>query len=347
MDASGKIRLAILGCGAITRCAHLPVTVAHPEVRLTALVDSDLKRAEALANAFRVECKLVRDAREILPDVDAVINALPNHLHVSVSLQALHAGVHVLCEKPLALTVAEARTCCEAAAERGVVLAVGMNRRFEASTLSLNLVLHEGLIDRVQEYNWEYGAPYEWNSASGFYFTRAQAGGGVLLDYGVHMLDNLVYWFGPVTRFDYQDDNLGSGIEANAILALQHSGEHGEVSGRVRLSRTYLLSNRLVVRGAKARAEITLEDPSAVVLYRQIQGHEMSMTIQPEGNGTRQTVTSFSRQLDNFVQSIKGRQKPMVDGWQALSITELVESCYQQARRLPEPWSELGQTIAR
>ena len=345
-SAQDPVRLAILGCGAITRCAHLPVIAAHPQVRLVALVDADEERARALASLHGPKYKVARNHREVLPEVDAVINALPNHLHVPVSMECLRAGVHVLCEKPLAATAAEARVCCELARERGLVLAVGMNRRFEASVDLLSLALTEGLLGQLPEYDWQYGSPYEWNTASGFYFSRSEAGGGVLLAYGVHMLDSLMHWFGPVTDFDYQDDNLGSGIEANVIMALRHSGKFGEVQGQVRLSRTFKLRNTLVVRGGAARAEITLEDPSALVLYRSLGGQEVSMTLRMPGRATAPGLASFHRQLENFVESIKATTKPRVDGWQALAVTELVQRCYERARRLPEPWSEAPTTVA-
>jgi len=340
-----RIRLAILGCGAITRSAHLPAVLAHPGVRVVALVDSDLQRARALAMTHRLECKSICDHRELLSEVDAVINALPNHLHAPVNLEFLRKGIHVLCEKPVALTIAEARACCEAADERKLVFAVGMNRRFEPSSLILRSVLDESLLGDLQGYDWEYGAPYDWETASGFYFARAQAGGGVLLDYGVHLLDRLLAWFGPVTLFDYQDDNRGGGIEANAILGLRHSGPFGDIAGRIRLSRTCTLQNGLLVRGKQGCAEISVEDESAVTLYRQIAGQEVSMVVRLARNTG--PSGSFLRQLDNFVQAIKGAQKLVADGWQAVAVIELVQHCYEQARRLPEPWSEIPETTAR
>src|SRR5579872_5986637 len=124
------IRLAILGCGAITRSEHIPAVCSHPGVQLVALVDRDLSQADALIRNHGLTCKAVADYREVLAEVDAVLNALPNHLHVSSNMDCLRAGVHVLCEKPLAITAAEARSCAEFAEKKKLVLAVAMNRRF-------------------------------------------------------------------------------------------------------------------------------------------------------------------------------------------------------------------------
>src|ERR1700730_1344445 len=120
------IRLAILGCGAITRSEHIPAVSAHPGVHLAALVDTDLPRANALIQNRGLSCKAVADYREVLGQVDAVINALPNHLHVSTNMDCLRAGVHVLCEKPLAITAAGARSRTGFAGEKKLVPAGGM-----------------------------------------------------------------------------------------------------------------------------------------------------------------------------------------------------------------------------
>src|ERR1700686_4479712 len=264
------IRLAILGCGAITRSEHIPAVSAHPGVHLMALVDTDLARANALIQNRGLSCKAVADYREVLGQGDAVINALPNHLHVSSNMDCLRAGVHVLCEKPLAITAAEARSCTEFAEEKKLVLAVGMNRRFAASHPLFKSIIEEGLLGSIQDYDFQSGGAFYWRSASGFYFDRAKAGGGALVDFGVHMLDSVIDWFGPVTAFDYQDDDWGSGIEANLFLDVKHTGPVGDVPGHLRLSRTFQLKNRLLVRGTNANAEISVQDPEVVVIHRAI-----------------------------------------------------------------------------
>ncbi len=335
-----KVRLAILGCGAITRSSHLPAAVAHPEVELVALVDSDAKRAAALAQAHSLKCKVTTDYREVLPHLDAIINALPNHLHAPITLEALNAGVHVLCEKPLATSSRDARTCCEAAGAKGIILCVGMNRRFHPQQTLLKLTLEAGTLGTVQSYDSQYGGPYDWDTASGFYFSKAQAGGGVLIDYGVHMLDSLIDWFGPVTSFDYQDDDWGGGIEANLLLTLTHEGPLGVVTGHARMSRTYTLANRLLVRGTACAAEAPFTDPKIVILQQQLLGKEIDSTLRLNADDQH---TAFYRQLDNFVQSIRGRETPRVDGRQAVAVLELIESCYAQRKRIPEPWSEVAE----
>ena len=327
-----KIRIAILGCGAITRSAHLQTVLLHPDVEAVAVIIG-LRRVEVGA-----KCQIVADYHSVLGDVDAIINALPNNTHAVVNQEALSSGVHVLCEKPLATTTADALASCELAQKKNRLLGVGMNRRFADSHTLLRLTLEQGLLGAVDGYDWEWGGSFDWRANSGFYFSRGLAGGGALIDLGVHLLDSVVDWFGPVFSFDYQDDDWGSGIEANAILDLQHNGPYGIVKGRVRVSRTYTLKNRFLLRGSDAAAEIPVADPEVLILHRALAGTAVSQSLRLQNSSSS---NSYAKQLDNFVQSIRGRQSLRVDGWQGLRVIELVEACYSHKRRIAEPWSEL------
>lgn len=135
------IRLGILGRGAITEIQYLPAALEEPNVRIAALVDLNANRAKALRDSHRLDCEVATDYRTVLGDVDAVINALPNHRHACVNMEALQAGVAVLCEKPLATQVTAARACCQEVSRRALPLAVSMPLRFFPSTELVDLVL--------------------------------------------------------------------------------------------------------------------------------------------------------------------------------------------------------------
>ena len=333
------IRMAVLGCGTIVKSQHLPAIMVHPHIRLAALCDVDGDRAATVARNAQIQCKCSSDYRSVLGEVDAILNALPNHLHAPVTLEALQAGVHVLCEKPLAIHSADARACAQAAIEKKLVLAVGMNRRFQDNHRLLRAILDEHTLGDLQNYDWQVGGPYDWNAASTFYFSKEQAGGGALIDYGVHLLDSLMDWFGPVQNFQYEDDDWGGGIEANVRLNLQHVGPYGAVNGEVRISRTYTLANRLLVRGSKAVAELPLSVPEAVFLHRELHGQSVIDKLTFPAEPTLSS-SSFYRQMDNFLRSIEGVERPVIDGFHAAAVLELIESCYAQRKRMPEPWSE-------
>jgi predicted dehydrogenase len=194
-------------------------------------------------------------------------------------------------------------------------------------------MLREKQLGRIQDYDWELGTAWSWPAASGFYFSREQAGGGVLIDMGVHVLDALFQWFGPAIRFEYQDDDWGSGIEANCILRLRHQGSFGEVDGCVRLSRTYNLRNSLVIHAEKCQVTIQEEHPEELILEKAAQDLE---AVLPREVPTPESP--FYRQLDNFVESIRGTETPLVNGRHALAVIEFIERCYATAQRIAEPW---------
>lgn len=334
-----KLRVGFLGCGTITRTQHLPAATIHPAVEVSALVDADQSRAGELASRFGLQCVISGDYRATLSHVDAVVNALPNALHSATTLELLRAGKHVLCEKPLAITSANARSITALAAEKGLILAVGMNRRFEPSHHLLRCVLRDQqLLGRVTSYDWQYGSVFDWHSASAFYFSREMAGGGVLIDFGVHLLDSVIDWFGPVSDVEYHDDDWGSGVEANCILKLHHEAPSGRIQGCLQLSRTLTLRNCLRVEGTNAAAEIRVGETDRIFLRRVVGGERVSDALSLETDSGK---SSFYRQLDNFVQSIQNSRPPEVDGTQAVRVLELIERCYNHRRRLPEPWSEL------
>lgn len=333
-----KLRLALLGCGEITKTQHLPAALSHPQVEVVALVDSKLESAQGVARDFHLNCSCVREIGSVLEIADAVINALPNALHARTTLEILAHGKHVLCEKPLATTSSDARECAELAVRNNLVLAVGMNRRFDSSHQVLHYLLREQQLGELQSYDWQYGGEFEWKSSSGFYFSRELAGGGVLMDFGVHLLDSLTDWFGPVTSVQYQDDDWGGGIEANCILNLEHQGTWGTVTGRVQLSRTVQLRNRLLVHGGSRDAEVRVGETDAVLVHRQLGDRKIVETVRFDGSTSN---SSFLKQLDEFVKSIRGEGHPSVGGEQAACILELIEWCYAHRTRIPEPWSEV------
>jgi len=300
------------------------------------LVDSHVERAEALRRIHGLDAKTDREPGAVLGQADAVINALPNHLHTPVNCELLAAGIHVLCEKPLAASVADARLSCDAAERGKAVLAVAMPWRFQDGCRLLERALQQGVLGRIESYEWEHGTAYEWPTASGFYFSKEQAGGGILLDEGVHFLDCLLQWFGPVTSFLYEDDDWGGGIEANAVLQLEHDGPRGRVRGRLRLSRMYELKNRLLVRGEAGDAEILRNDRGMLVLHHELAGKDVEMTLRPADK----SPDAFDAVLENFCESALGYHPPAVAGRDAVQTIELIERCYTQRRRLPEPWFE-------
>src|SRR5688500_664558 len=122
-------RVAIIGCGAIARLFHVPALARHREVvTQAAFVDPELRRAQSLAASVGATAAFT-DVAEVLGQVDGAIVCVPHHLHVPVCERLLDAGIHVLCEKPLAETPDEVRALEDRARATGARLAVNNMRR--------------------------------------------------------------------------------------------------------------------------------------------------------------------------------------------------------------------------
>ena len=131
MDTT-EIRVAVVGCGAMAETVHLPALGLLPNVRVAAVVDTDLARAGALAQRFGVPVATA-DYRDAITAVDAAIIAVPHHIHAPITIDFLRGGVHVLVEKPMALNTRECDAMIEAADAANRLLAVGLLRRFNES----------------------------------------------------------------------------------------------------------------------------------------------------------------------------------------------------------------------
>jgi predicted dehydrogenase len=188
------LRVGVIGAGAIATSGHIPGLQRLGGVEVAAVCDANVGRAKEVSRRFGVP-GVYGDYREMLTGdvVDAVTVAVPNALHASIVLASLKAGKHVLCEKPLATSPADAEAMVEAAESAGLLLAANMHYRLSAEMQALKRVIEAGTLGEVR-----YAHVRFLRSADipgfGSWFTRKElSGGGVLMDVGAHMLD-LVLW---------------------------------------------------------------------------------------------------------------------------------------------------------
>ena len=191
---SDPIRIAVVGAGAIAQVAHLPSLRRLPGVEVAAICDNDLSKAQALAARFEVK-ETFDDIEEVLKyaRADAVAICTPNHLHEIHVVSALAAGVHVLCERPLALTVAGVERVLQASEKYGKRVMVGMNHRFRTDVQAVRGFLAGGDLGalHVIRAGWHVFQPSR--QMMGWRLRRQEAGGGALLDLGLPLLD-LALW---------------------------------------------------------------------------------------------------------------------------------------------------------
>ncbi len=338
---TSKVRLAVVGCGAVAQIHHVPAIAASERVEAAVLVDADEKRARDLAQQYGVP-EVATDYRELPGQVDGAVVALPNSLHAPVSIELLRRGVHVLVEKPMAMTVAECDAMIEAARAGRAVLAVGLDFRFFDSSLLVRDLLRDGLLGEIRRFDLRQGVIPRWPFATDFLLKKEMAGGGVLADFGVHVLDLLLWWLGDLTVSNYRDDALG-GVESDCEMTLATASG---LAGTVEISRTRNLRNTCVFEGERARLEVGIWDSDPEVRLS-IAGSEVALA----GRARRATekgihsglnfLDTFIRQIDDFARAIRGRGKPFVPGCEGRRSLALIESCYAQRRFLELPWSVL------
>lgn len=189
---SDPIRVAVVGAGGVAQVAHLPVLRKIAGVEISAICDNDLSKAQALAARFEVP-DTYDDIEEVLRygKPDAVVICTPNHLHEIHVVAALSAGVHVLCERPLALSLEGVQRVLQASEKHGKRVMVGMNHRFRSDVQAVRGFLaggELGTIDMIRG-GWFTFQPSATRQQLGWRLRRAQAGGGAMLDLGLPLID--------------------------------------------------------------------------------------------------------------------------------------------------------------
>ncbi|MCR8659501.1 Gfo/Idh/MocA family protein [Paenibacillus endoradicis] len=192
-----KVRVAVIGCGSISKYRHIPEYAGNADVELVAFVDPIIERAELYANEHGAQA--FTDYKEMLAAVkpDAVSVCTPNFLHAEMTIEAAKAGAHVLVEKPMAVTDAEAVAMIEVTTANKVKLMVGHNQRFVPAHEKAKEVLKSGILGKVLTFRTSFGHPgpdaWSIDGADSWFFRKEEAIMGAMGDLGVHKSD-LIRW---------------------------------------------------------------------------------------------------------------------------------------------------------
>ncbi len=335
---NAKPRIAIIGCGAISRAFHVPALARHPAVlEKLILVDSNIDAAKTLAREYGIT-QVVTDYRDVVQSVEGAIIAVPNHLHHSISLDCIRNGIHVLCEKPLAESAAHVREIISESDKSGVAVLVNNKRRLYPSSKKVHELLRQGEIGRPRHLEFYEGEQFDWPSASGFYFGSRGSARGVLVDKGAHVLDLICWWLGGKPRLiSYEDDSLG-GSEAVAKLTF----ESGECRGTVHLSWLSKLKNSFRIQGESGSIEGGIYDWRTLRVSSQSGKEEII-----RANTECREISDLSRLLiDNFLNVITQGTPPLVSPGDVIDSIALTEECYARRARFAMPWHDALQRIA-
>ncbi len=289
--SKGPIRYAIVGLGHISQVAMLPAFAhARRNSRVTALVSDDPVKLSELAGKYGVASTYsYADYDACLADVDAVYIALPNSLHADYTVRAARAGVHVLCEKPMAVTVAECRRMIAACRQHRVKLMIAYRLHFEAVNLKVIELVRSGRIGDAKFFN----SSFSMTVRDGDIRTRGDMGGGSLYDIGVYCINAARYLFraepvqamavsvhGGGKKFAGIDESTGSllrfeGERVAAFVTSFNAVDEGSyqivgTKGAVHVDPAYeyaeSLAYELVIGDKKTRASVPRRDQFAAQL---------------------------------------------------------------------------------
>ena len=326
------LRLGIVGCGAVAEHYHLPAILESPEVRAVMFADAEIERARRFAERVPV-ARAVHDHRAMIEHVDVAVVTVPNRWHAPVAVDLLEAGVHVLVEKPMARTLAECESIRKAAADGNAVLAIGHDFRFFPVADAAHRLLTQQILGPIRSVDVRQSAGTRWPCLTPASLTR-ESGGGVLLSFGVHTLDLLLWWLGDLVPLHYADDSVG-GVEAECECDLVRVADGVPV--HVEVSRRRASRDTTIVTCDGGTLEIGLFEPAILRLTmagaRPLDAH----VIDPEFERAPLKHV-FLRQLNDLVSAVEERREPLVGGEAGARVLALVEGCYALRQPLRRPW---------
>jgi predicted dehydrogenase len=199
--SSRQLGIGVIGCGGIARLGHLPNIARNPRARLVAVCDIDADRARATAAEFGDSGTVAyQDYQDLLAnqDVEMVCVTTWAAAHAEPVIAAAKAGKHILCEKPIAISLADADAMVDAAKEAGVKFAMGYQPRFGTLWPRVKQIIDDGLLGEIMGVTISSAAP----SSHGvpWFLRKDLSGGGVLIDWGIYTAYCINWWIGQVDR---------------------------------------------------------------------------------------------------------------------------------------------------
>jgi predicted dehydrogenase len=317
-----ECQLAIVGCGGIAD-AYAKALQRMPNARLSAVVDPD---ASARARIAGDDGSITQHTDiESLPDVDAVLVLAPPNLHESLSCALLQRGMHVLCEKPLAPTVAAAKRMLQCAETAGRRLMMGSKFRYTADVTKARALLDENVCGDIVIYENVFCSHVDmtqrWNAQAEI------SGGGVLIDNGCHSVDLARYLLGPLAKVQAQFGTRVQPLQVEDTARMLFQSQSGAL-GSIDLSWSIRKETDAYVRlhGTKGTLEIG---------WRGSRWKTTDGEWQAFGSGYDK-IAAFQAQLENFVLCVSSDTAAVIGDTDAMASVVVIDCAYQSAQQ--ERW---------
>jgi predicted dehydrogenase len=327
---SSPLRLGIVGAGAVTQVAHLPVLKKIKQIEVAALADGDLVKASALADRFGVP-NAFEDLQEMIAStpLDALLVCTPNHLHESHVLFGVSSGLHVMVEKPIATSTAGAERIRDAAAKSGKLVMTAMTHRYRRDVQALRGFIEKGSLGAITSLLGVWHTFRPSRAVLGWRERKAEAGGGAMLDLGLTVLDLSLWLVGnpaPVrvsANFDRLEDpraveQAGSAYvvcDNGASIWVDVNWRHVGPGERFEVG----------LRGSKGSAGI-----NPLRVWQDLNG--IATDVAPTGAGTSENLFTSAVRAEwaHFLTAVGDRAKsPSLDA--QVRLHRLVDAIYRSA----------------
>lgn len=325
--------IGIIGCGKIAQVRHIPEYLENPNAEIRGYFDLNLQRAQELAEKFGG--KAFASVEELLadPSIDAVSVCVANFAHAEMTIKALEAGKHVLCEKPMAVTLAECEAMVAAAKKAGKHLMIGHNQRLAKAHMVAKKMIEEGAIGQILTFRttFGHGGPETWSIDPGksvWFFDKKRAAMGAMADLGIHKTDLIQFLTGQkvvrttarLTTLDKRDagGNL-IGVDDNAFCIYELSGG---AYGTMTASWTYYAAedNSTILYGTKGTMRI-YDDPAHSIVVNKSSGETEYYDVEQIQTNDNQTKSGI---IDLWMEALVQDKEPEISGESALSAMRAV-----------------------
>jgi predicted dehydrogenase len=335
-------KVGVIGCGKIAQVRHIPEYAENRQVELAAYYDLNIDRAREIAQKYGG--KVYSSVAELLadPTIDAVSVCTANTSHAEISIAALKAGKHVLCEKPMATTLEDCEAMVKTARETGKFLMVGQNQRLARAHVKAKELIQEGLIGEIVSFRttFGHGGPETWSIDPGknvWFFDKNKAALGVMADLGIHKTDLIHFITGQTVvettaRLVTLDKHDASGnlisVDDNAFCIYRLSGG---AMGTMTASWTHYGAedNSTVFYGTKGIMRI-YDDPEFSIKVTTREGDKIlyqTDRIQTNDNQTKSGI------IDAFVQSLVEDREPEISGAEVLKTMRVIFASIESSNK--------------
>lgn len=340
------IRVGIIGCGKIAQVRHIPEYAENPDAELAAFFSPNRVRAEEQAKKYGGKVYDTVDELLADPTIDAVSICAANYAHAELSIKALNAGKHVLCEKPMATNLHDCEAMVECARKNKKFLMIGHNQRLAKAHVTAKQLIDQGVIGNIISFRttFGHGGPETWSISPGknvWFFDKKRAAMGVMADLGVHKTDLIQYLTGQrvirttarlVTLNKRGEDGQLIGVDDNAVCIYELSGG---AFGTMTASWSYYGAedNSTILYGEKGIMRI-YDDPAHSIVVTLADGTVQNYDVEQIQTNDNQTKSGI---IDLWIDCLKNNTPPEISGESALYAMRAVFASIES--------SETGKTI--